>query len=314
MGLLFLKIDRRLSAVVAAVLVSGLVAGCSSMSLPGRRPPPVAAYTERPVELLYLTGMSALDAGYFQDSTLYFEEVERQHPYSEWARRSILMAAYAHYRAGQYPESVADTERFVALFPGNSAAPYAYYLRGLNYFDQIVDVGRDQATTQQAEAAFRDLISRYPRTDYAADARLKMDMVADQLAGKELAIGRYYLREGSTLAAIGRFKTVIERYQTTSHAPEALYRLVEAYLILGVTEEAKRNAAVLGYNYPGDRWYADAYALMVNKGIQPEQRPGRQRIQRIGRFLPQFGRRAPPVAETIVPQPEAPIAAPPRVP
>jgi len=298
-----LKLHRRSSVVIALVVVAGLLAGCSSLGLGGgKRQATRPSYQERPVELLYLTGMAALDSGYFSDSTLYFEEVERQHPYSEWARRAILMSAYAHYRAGQYPESVADSERFLALFPGNNAAPYAYYLRAINYFDQIVDVGRDQATTQSAEAALRDLINRYPRTDYAADARLKVDMVHDQLAGKELSIGRYYLRNGSTIAAIGRFKTVVDKYQTTSHLPEALYRLVEANLILGLTEEAKRNAAVLGFNFPGDRWYADAYALMVAEGVQPEQRPSRQRIQRLFRF----GRRPPATTLEKTPAPPPP--------
>lgn len=235
--------------------------------------PPSLVYQERPVELLYATGASFTDAGYYDNSILYFQEVERQHPYSEWARRAILMTAFAHYRTGQYTDAIADAERFQQLYPGNPAAPYAYYLKAVCYFDQIVDVGRDQGTTELALASLRDVIARYPRSDYAADARIKIDMVNDQLAGKEMNVGRYYLRDGATLAAIGRFKNVIDRYQTTSHTPEALYRLTEAYLTLGIKDEAQRNAAVLGANFPGDRWYSDAFALMSDNGMKPLLEP-----------------------------------------
>ncbi|MCA6306612.1 MAG: outer membrane protein assembly factor BamD, partial [Phenylobacterium sp.] len=160
-----------------------------------------------------------------------------------------------------------------SLYPGNPSAAYAHYLKAICYFDQIVDVGRDQASTGQALAALRDVVQRFPKTEYAADARLKIDMVNDQLAGKEMSVGRYYLRQGDTLAAIGRFQTVIQRYQTTTHAPEALYRLVEANLTLGLAEEARRNGAVLGFNYPGDYWYREAYALLTSKDLRPAVTP-----------------------------------------
>jgi outer membrane protein assembly factor BamD len=231
------------------------------------------AYEERPVELLYSTGADRMDKHLWNQAVDYFQEVERQHPYSEWSRRAILMQAFAHYQANNYDEAIADADRFISLYPGNQAAAYAHYIKAICYFEQIVDVGRDQAATGQALDNLREVTARYPHTEYALDARLKIDMVNDQLAGKEMTIGRWYLRQNDTLAAIGRFKTVVERYQTTSHAPEALYRLVEAYLTLGLLEEAKRDGAVLGYNYPGDQWYIDAYSLLTSKGLRPSVVP-----------------------------------------
>ncbi|MEY4257025.1 MAG: hypothetical protein RLZZ141_2252 [Pseudomonadota bacterium] len=231
------------------------------------------AYEERPVELLYAVGSERLDSKMWNEAINLFREVERQHPYSEWSRRAILMTAYAHYQGNQYEEAVGDADRFVSLYPGNPSAAYAYYLKAVCYFEQIVDVGRDQASTEQALAALREVVQRYPRSEYASDARLKIDMVNDQLAGKEMSVGRWYLRNGETLASIGRFRMVIDRYQTTSHTPEALYRLVEAYLTVGLIDEAKRNAAVLGHNFPGDVWYSDAYKLMEGKGVRPALTP-----------------------------------------
>lgn len=262
-----LRNSRGRTAIVA-VMAALALAGCS-----GNKKKPKLAYEERPVELLYATGADRLDRGLWNQAVDYFEEVERQHPYSEWSRRAILMTAYAHYQSNNYPEAVGDAERFISLYPGNPTAAYAYYLKAICYFEQIVDVGRDQAATGQALAALNDVVRRYPQSEYAQDARLKIDMVNDQLAGKEMTVGRYYLRQGDTLAAIGRFKTVIDRYQTTSHTPEALYRLVEAYLTLGLLEEAKRNGAVLGYNYPGDAWYSEAYKLLTDKGLRPAVEP-----------------------------------------
>ena len=252
--------------VFVAVFCALAVAGCSSL-----KPKPKAklAYEERPVELLYSTGADRMDRHLWAQAVDYFQEVERQHPYSEWSRRSILMQAFSHYQANNYDEAIGDADRFISLYPGNQAAAYAHYLKAICYFEQIVDVGRDQGSTAQALDNLREVTSRYPHTEYSLDARLKIDMVNDQLAGKEMNIGRYYLRQSDTLAAIGRFKVVVDRYQTTSHTPEALYRLVEAYLTMGLLEEAKKNGAVLGYNYPGDRWYTDAYDLLTSKGLRP---------------------------------------------
>jgi len=255
---------------IAMVLITAIaLSGCSVF----KKKAPTLAYQERPVELLYDVGADRLDHHQWAEAVNYFREVERQHPYSEWSRRAILMTAYAHYEANDYPDAIADAERFIGLYPGNVSTPYAYYLKAICYFEQIVDVGRDQAATEQAQAALTDVIKRYPHTEYALDARLKLDMVLDQLAGKEMTIGRYYLRAGDPIAAIGRFQTVISRYQTTSHAPEALYRLVEAYLTLGLPAEAVKDGAVLGFNYPGDIWYRDAYRLLTSKGLRPPTAP-----------------------------------------
>jgi outer membrane protein assembly factor BamD len=272
------------------------VAGCAGR---GKKKAQLA-YEERPVELLYSAGAERLDRRQWGQAVQYFQEVERQHPYSEWARRSILMQAFAHYEGNNYEEAVADSNRFIQLYPGNPSAAYAHYLKSICYFEQIADVGRDQAATGQALDSLRDVVQRYPNTEYAADARLKIDMVNDQLAGKEMTVGRYYLRQGDTLAAIGRFRNVVDQYQTTSHTPEALYRLVESYLTIGLLEEAKRNGAVLGHNYPGDPWYAGAYKLLTAKGFRPAVEPkagGRSGILRIP-FIHRKSTIAPPAAPT----------------
>jgi outer membrane protein assembly factor BamD len=256
---------------------AALVAGVCALALTGcagrGKKKPELAYEERPVELLYSVGAQRLDQRRWSEAVQYFQEVERQHPYSEWARRSILMQAFAHYESNNYDEAISDANRFIQLYPGNPSAPYAHYLKAICYFEQITDVGRDQAATGQALDSLKDVAQRYPNTEYASDARLKIDMVNDQLAGKEMTVGRYYLRAGDTLAAIGRFRTVVDKFQTTSHTPEALYRLVESYLTLGLVEEAKRNGAVLGYNYPGDPWYNEAFKLLTAKGFRPAVEP-----------------------------------------
>jgi outer membrane protein assembly factor BamD len=269
---------------VATVLAALALTACA-----GREERPRLAYEERPVELLYNTGANRLDRGLWNQAVDYFAEVERQHPYSVWARRSILMTAYAQYQANDYAEAISSADRFLSQAPGNPAAVYAYYLKAICYFEQIVDVGRDQAATGQALNALREVVQRYPDSEYARDARLKIDMVNDQLAGKEMTVGRYYLRNGDTLAGIGRFNTVIERYETTSHTPEALYRLVEAYLTLGLNEEAKRNGAVLGFNYPGTVWYRDAYDLLTSRGLRPANAPAASEGRGLWSRLPFIG-------------------------
>ncbi len=276
---MFSQIRRTSKVVVLAGVCAVALAACA-----GHPNKPEIATQQRPVDLIYNTGSAKLDQRDWSDAVQYFHEVERQYPYSEWSRRAILMTAYAHYEANSYDDARDDADRFISLYPGNASAAYAYYLKAICYFEQIIDVGRDQAATEQAQAALREVVRRYPTTEYATDAKLKIDMVNDQLAGKEMAVGRWYLREGQPLAAIGRFRTVIDKFQTTSDTPEALYRLVEAYLTLGLTDEAKRNAAVLGFNYPGDRWYTDAYNLMQGKGVRPAivpvkvKRPGGIRL------------------------------------
>jgi outer membrane protein assembly factor BamD len=261
----------RVRPAFAVVLVLAIALGGCQLLHPKKKSD--TTYADQPVEQLYSVGATRLDGHRWAEAITYFKEVERQHPYSEWSRRAILMEAYAHYQANDYDAAIADANRFVELYPGNGSAAYAYYLKAECYFEQILDVGRDQAATEQAASAMREVSRRFPHTEYASDARLKIDMINDQLAGKEMTIGRYYLRSGNTLAAIGRFKLVIERFQTTSHTPEALERLTEAYLTLGLVEEAKRNAAVLGYNYPGDYWYQAAYKIMTDRGYSLPVRP-----------------------------------------
>jgi outer membrane protein assembly factor BamD len=287
----------RAALLILAISVSLTAAGCAR-----EKPKPRLACEERPVELLYSTGAYKLDQHRWGEAVTYFQEVERQHPYSEWSRRAVLMTAYAHYQGNQYADAIKDAERFIQLYPGNASVVYAYYLKAICYFEQIVDVGRDQASTEQALASLQEVIQRFPNSEYAADARLKVDMVRDQLAGKEMAIGRYYLNQGQTLAAIGRFRTVVDKYQTTTHTPEALYRLVECYLTVGLIQEATNNGAVLGANFPGDAWYSDAYKLLTDRGLQPAvepKTPGAKRsyLDRLlnrGTALPPPGEHAPP--------------------
>lgn len=223
------------------------------------------------VEVLYNRAADSYASGAFKRSVEEFEEVERQHPYSEWAPRAQVMAAYAAYKAGEFDDAVSILDRFVKLHPTHEMADYAYYLKALCYYTQIVDVGRDQKMTEDARAALKDVVERFPDTDYARDAKLKLDLTDDHLAGKEMEIGRYYLERDEYIAAINRFKYVVDHYQTTSHTPEALHRLVEAYLRLGVVDEAKRYAAVLGYNFPGSDWYKYSYE-MIKGNLSPEEK------------------------------------------
>ncbi len=223
-------------------------------------------YVERPVENLYNSAMDELQDGEYTKAAKDFDETDRQHPYSVWATKAQLMSAYTLYQQGKYDNSIVAADRFIQLHPGHRDVAYAYYLKALDYYIQITDVGRDQKTTQQAMNALGEVARRFPDTKYARDARLKMDLARDHLAGKEMDIGRWYETRGDYLAAINRFKRVIDEYQTTTHVPEALERLTECYLALGLSDEARRTAAVLGYNYPGSRWYQDTYALVTNGG------------------------------------------------
>jgi outer membrane protein assembly factor BamD len=223
-------------------------------------------YVARDVGTLYTAAKDRLDRGQYKLAAALFDEVERQHPYSVWARRAQLMGSFAYYLDKNYTQSIQSAQRFLAVHPGNRDAPYAYYLIALSYYEQISDVTRDQKITQQALDALGELTRRYPTTRYAADARLKIDLVRDHLAGKEMEVGRYYQERSQWLAAVIRFRNVIDTYQTTTHAPEALLRLVESYLALGVKDEAKKAAAVLGANYPGTEWYQRAYELIEKHG------------------------------------------------
>ena len=226
------------------------------------------AYVARDVNTLYSLAKRRMDNGRYEEAAKLFDEVERQHPYSVWARRAQLMSAFSYYLARKYGEAVSSAQRFLTIHPGNAQAPYAHYLIAMSYYQQIEDVSRDQRITEQASSAFGELIRRYPQSRYAVDARLKLDVINDHLAGKEMEVGRYYQRAGNWLAATLRFRNVVDKYQTTSHTPEALERLVESYLALGVPQEAHKAAAVLGRNYPGSKWYRRAYALIARHAPQ----------------------------------------------
>ncbi len=245
----------------------GIVAVCGALAACGSGKKEKFAYVERPVEQLYASATKELERKRYEKAIAFFEEVERQHPYSDWARRAMLMKAFAYYQGNDYEEAITALDQFISLHPGNKDAAYAYYLKAMCYYERIRDVGRDQDFTNNAVAALTDVIRRYPDSEYARDARLKLDLTYDHLAGKEMYVGRFYLKQNKHIAAINRFKTVISKYQTTNHVPEALHRLVEAYLELGIVDEARSAAAVLGYNYPGSRWYQDTYKLFAQRDL-----------------------------------------------
>ncbi|WP_425230618.1 outer membrane protein assembly factor BamD [Sphingomonas sp.] len=272
--------SRALSlALLAAIALP--VTACARHRTRGDLP-----YVARDVGTLYSAARARLDQGRYKEAAQLFDEVERQHPYSVWARRAQLMSAFSYYLDHDYTNSIQSAQRFLSVHPGNRDAPYAYYLVSLGYYEQIQDVTRDQKITRQALDALGELTRRYPTSRYAADARLKIDLVNDHLAGKEMEVGRFYERRGQWLAASMRFRAVIDTYQTTTHTPEALMRLTECYLNLGVPMEAQRSAAVLGRNYPGTQWYRQAFRLMgqhpasdlpaVGRGVQavPPGTPG----------------------------------------
>lgn len=252
-------------------MIFSLLIGLGACSSTEKEP----EYVEKPVERLYNEAMDALLAGNHRNAARLFEEVERQHPYSVWATKAQLMAAYANYEADRYDEAIVGADRFIQLHPSSPDTPYAYYLKALTYYEQISDTGRDQKMTQLAFDALSEVIRRYPGTDFAKDAALKIDLTRDHLAGKEMEVGRFYLRQQKYLAAINRFKRVVDEYQTTTHVPEALHRLVEAYTALGLEEEARKVAAVLGHNFPGSEWYADTYVVVEGVDVRPpSDKPG----------------------------------------
>lgn len=260
-------------AVAAVVL---LLAACSAKK---------DTYVERPVDQLYNKAMSLLDSEDYLAASKAFDEVDQQHPNSTWATKAQLMSAYALYQGNKQDEAVVALDRFIQLHPAYKDTPYAYYLKALCYYEQIADVQRDQKITEQALASLQEVVTRFPDSKYARDARFKLDLVRDQLAGKELAIGRFYEKHRQYLAAINRYRNVVEKYQTTTQLPEALHRLTECYLALGLPEEAKKTAAVLGYNYPGSDWYQDSYGMVTEAqpveakaiektdGAKPDQAP-----------------------------------------
>jgi outer membrane protein assembly factor BamD len=261
--------NRSITVLMIAAVALPLAACAGN----GNRSRADTLYVARDVNTLYNSAKQRLDRGQYPVAAALFDEVERQHPYSVWARRAQLMSAFSYYLAKDHQKSIDSARRFLAIHPGNKDAPYAHYLVALNYYEQIEDVSRDQSSTRQALDSLGELVRRFPQTRYAADARLKTDLVRDHLAGKEMEIGRFYQRREQWLAAAVRFRTVVDEYQTTTHAPEALMRLTESYLALGVPDEARKAAAVLGANYPNTQWYQRAYNLVRRHGAAAPAAP-----------------------------------------
>jgi len=233
-----------------------------------------ANYRERTVEQIYADGWRAINAGAWDICAAQFNEVDRQHPYSVWARRAMLMSAFCSYQANNYAFAIATAEQYISLHPGSPEVAYAFYIKAIALYEQIVDIGRDQSNTEGALVALQDVVQRFPDTEYARDATLKIDLTNDHLAGKEMAVGRYYLRQGDYIDAINRFRTVVDQYQTTPQITEALERICEAYYSLGLDREAQTAAAVLGRNYPGSGWYRAAYNILRGRNLKPEEDKG----------------------------------------
>src|SRR6201994_3810517 len=271
----------RLRSVLRATLLGVALAGVAGCSIFGGKDDETndankdaANYRERTVEQIYADGWRAIGAGAWDLCAAQFNEVDRQHPYSVWARRAMLISAFCSYQANSYTAAIATADQYISLHPGSPEVAYAFYIKAISLYEQIVDISRDQSNTEGALVALQDVVQRFPDTEYARDATLKIDLTKDHLAGKEMAVGRYYLRQGDYIGAINRFRTVVEQYQRTPQIAEALERLTEAYFALGVYNEAKTAAAVLGANYPGSPWYQDAYELLQGHNMKPEKEQG----------------------------------------
>jgi outer membrane protein assembly factor BamD len=264
---------RRSGAVVRRLCLGAalLTLAACAQSVEGTKD---AFEDDRPAGTLYNEGLAYLNAGKMNDARKSFDEVDRQHPYSDDARKALIMSAFASYRSGKFDETVASASRYLSLYPGSPDAAYAQYLIGQCYFKQIPDVTRDQAATKRAIAAMDNIVANYPDSEYAADAKLKANIARDQLAGKEMQVGRYYLERREYIAAINRFKTVVTDYRATRHVEEALERLAEANMALGLADEAQTAAAILGHNYPDSPWYQDAYKLLRTGGLEPRENTG----------------------------------------
>ncbi len=257
-----MRLKKSVLPTVLCLCASLIISACSGNSKKDVQPESAS------VETLYERATTAMNEERYVEATKYFEEVERQHPYSTWATRAQLMAAYSSYLDQRYDEAVIALDRYIQLHPGANDIDYAYYLKALCFYEQISDVRRDQDMTVQAVKSLNALINRFPESQYTRDAKLKRDLTLDHLAGKEMEIGRYYLNRGHVNAAINRFRSVVSNFETTSHVAEALHRLVESYMTIGLKREAMQVAAVLGHNYPGSKWYQRSYALLDDKQRQ----------------------------------------------
>src|ERR1700722_8275931 len=273
-----MAVTARLKPVLrVALLGAGLVllAGCSLFG--GKDDETndankdAANYKERSVEQIYADGWRAIGNDAWDQCAAQFNEVDRQHPYSVWARRAMLISAFCSYQSNDYTTAIATADQYIQLHPGSQEVAYAFYLKAISLYEQIVDIGRDQTSTEQALVALQDVVQRFPDTEYARDATLKIDLTLDHLAGKEMAVGRYYLSRGDYIGAINRFRVVVEQYANTPQIVEALERLTEAYYSLGLDSEAQTAAAVLGRNYPGSGWYKNAFNVLKGRNLLPTE-------------------------------------------
>ncbi len=266
---------RSLCPVFGLAGLALLLAGCGTGELWDKFTAKEDKFVDEPADKIYNEGLYLLNKKSDpRAASKKFEEVDRQHPYSDWARKSLLMSAYSFYEAGDYDSCIGAATRYVTLHPGSADAAYAQYLIGASYFDQIPDISRDQGGTQKAIDMLEEVVRKYPTSEYATTAKRKIEAARDQLAGKEMEVGRYYMKRRDYTAAINRFKTVVTRYQTTRHVEEALARLTEAYMSIGIVGEAQTAAAVLGHNFPDSKWYQDAYNLVKSGGLQPSENQG----------------------------------------
>ena len=265
-------IGRRLGMGIVLAVLTCPLAGCGTGALFDKFFAKDETFVEEPADKLYNEGLFLMnEKSDLKAAQKKFEEVDRQHPYSDWARKSLLMSAYASYENGDYDESISSANRYISLHPGSPDAAYAQYLIAVSNYDQIIDVSRDQGRTEKAIAALEEVVRKYPNSEYATAAKKKLEGGRDQLAGREMNIGRYYMEKRDYTAAINRFKVVVTRYQTTRHVEEALARLTEAYMAIGIVGEAQTAAAVLGHNFPDSRWYQDAYNLVKSGGAEPSE-------------------------------------------
>nr|WP_078707071.1 outer membrane protein assembly factor BamD [Consotaella salsifontis] len=272
------RCGRAASRPARRSLATGMLVVCAAVGLSGCMSSKddkmdvmaLAAETD-PADVLYNQGLANLNSGRLKEASRKFDAIDRQHPYTEWARKALVMKAFTSYRSGDYEEAVTASRRYLSLYPASDDAAYAQYIIGLSYFRQIPDVTRDQKSAARAVAAMQEVVDRYPDSEYVEDAKAKIRYANDQLAGKEMQIGRYYLERREYLAAINRFKRVVDVYPRTRQVEEALARLTEAYYAMGLTQEAQASASVLGQNFPDSQWYADSYKLLQSKGLEPRE-------------------------------------------
>jgi len=281
----FSGFGRRLLMALGLIGLAVPLSGCGTGALWDKFASKDETFVEEPADKLYNEGLYLMNQSKDPKAAAKkFEEVDRQHPYSEWARKSLLMSAYAAYEASDYDTCIGSATRYVTLHPGSPDAAYAQYLIAASHYDQIPDISRDQGRTEKAMAALEEVVRKYPTSEYATSAKKKLEGARDQLAGKEMSIGRYYMDKRDYTAAINRYKTVVTQYQTTRHVEEALMRLTEAYMAIGIVGEAQTAAAVLGHNFPDSKWYKDAYNLVKSGGLEPSENKGSYLSKAFKRF------------------------------